>query len=221
MQREKCRRMYRRSLWVLFFKQFKMNNVVSLSPVSATGSSIRNSKTQLFLLMIAALFLLSSCGSSRKVTSVNTARKDVGKNTSYVTLEKPVNIKPQVLVDYAGQFLGTPYRYGSADPDKGFDCSGFVYHVLTHFGVQPPRASYQYKNVGRTIKRKKARTGDLILFRGTARNSNISHMGIITEVKDRKIYFIHASSPRSGGVIISELSGYYDKHFAKIVRILR
>jgi len=198
-----------------------MNNVVVSGNITAFGFLRRNGKAQLLLLLIIVLFLLSSCGSSRRVASGNQVRNYPEKNATYTTLEKPVDVNRKALVKYAEQFLGTPYRYGSTDPEKGFDCSGFVYHVLMHFHVQPPRASYQYKHAGKTIKRKKARPGDLILFRGSGRKSNISHMGIITEVKDRKVFFIHASSPRSGGVIISELSGYYEKHFAKIIRILR
>jgi len=189
--------------------------------ITAFGCLKKHGKVQLLLLLITTLFLLSSCGSSRRVASGNQVRNYPEKSATYTTLDKPVDINRKALVKYARQFLGTPYIYGSSDPEKGFDCSGFVYHVLMHFGVQPPRASYQYKHVGKNVKRKRARSGDLILFRGTGRNSNISHMGIITEIKDHKIFFIHASSPRSGGVIISELSGYYEKHFAKIIRILR
>lgn len=181
----------------------------------------RNGILRVLLPVAVLLCLLTSCGTSRRVTSGTDAVRPPEKKTAYITLEKPVDINRKELVHYARQFLGTPYEYGSSDPEKGFDCSGFVYHVLAHFQVKPPRASYQYKHVGRTMKRKKAKPGDLILFYSPGHSRNISHMGIITEAKDHRIFFIHASSPRSGGVIISELSGYYEKHFAKIIRILR
>src|SRR3954465_11481721 len=34
------------------------------------------------------------------------------------------------VLAYAETLIGTPYKYGSADPDIGFDCSGFITHVF-------------------------------------------------------------------------------------------
>lgn len=43
-----------------------------------------------------------------------------------------------LLVDYAMQFVGRPYRWGGDDPMSGFDCSGFVQELLAAVGEDPP-----------------------------------------------------------------------------------
>lgn len=45
------------------------------------------------------------------------------------------------VVDYAMQFVGTPYVYGGSSP-SGFDCSGFVGYVWGNYGVSLPRSTY-------------------------------------------------------------------------------
>ena len=35
--------------------------------------------------------------------------------------------------------LGVPYRYGGANPDQGFDCSGLVYYTYRSNGHAVPR----------------------------------------------------------------------------------
>lgn len=130
-----------------------------------------------------------------------------------------MDIKSSALITYAKRYLGAPYKYGGTTP-QGFDCSGFVYYVLMHFDVKPPRVTYQYEHIGKTVKVQHAKSGDIILFTGTS-GKKIGHMGIITEVKGDTVTFIHASSPRSGGVILSNLEGYWEQHFVKIIRILK
>lgn len=170
---------------------------------------------------LCCCFLLASCGASRKMAAkktVVTSNEHVPA-TTFKTLAEPLDINSSELIAYANKYLGAPYKYGGTTP-RGFDCSGFVYYVLMHFGVKPPRVTYQYEHVGKTIKVKHALPGDIILFTGTS-GKKIGHMGIITKVKQGTITFIHASSPRSGGVIISSLEGYWEEHFVKIVRILQ
>src|ERR1041384_6918286 len=43
--------------------------------------------------------------------------------------------KASQFVAYAKTLIGTPYLYGSIDPAKGLDCSGFVNAVSNHFGI--------------------------------------------------------------------------------------
>ena len=42
-----------------------------------------------------------------------------------------------LLEKYALQFAGTPYKWGGENPISGWDCSGFVKHLLQVFGVFP------------------------------------------------------------------------------------
>src|SRR5690625_2978308 len=36
---------------------------------------------------------------------------------------------PEELLAFAKTLIGIPYKYGSSDPTKGFDCSGFITYV--------------------------------------------------------------------------------------------
>lgn len=176
------------------------------------------------LILVIIGILLTSCGASRRMAAKNAVTTKSDNSSAFApatfkTLGEPLDIKSSTLISYAKKYLGAPYKYGGATPE-GFDCSGFVYYVLMHFDVKPPRVSYQYEHAGQTVKLKHARPGDIILFTGT-KGRQIGHIGIITEAKDDTITFIHASSPRSGGVILSRLEGYWEQHFVKIIRILK
>ncbi len=175
---------------------------------------------QIFFLGLFASVILVSCGAGRKAAT-KTAPAPVHKNYSTAkTLAQPLDIDREELIDYARQFIGTPYKYGSINPANGFDCSGFVYHVLVNFNVNPPRSTYEYENVGKDITERQARPGDIILFTGSD-NKKIGHMGIITENKNDTIKFLHSATSRNIGVIESSLAGYYRKHFVKVIRILK
>lgn len=171
------------------------------------------------LFAFSALLFLSSCSSSRKASRA--AAEPVTKTYSTAkTISEPLDINRKELLDYAKSFIGTPYKYGSINPVNGFDCSGFVYHVLTRFNINPPRSSYEYENVGKEVSLKHAKPGDLILFTGSD-HSKIGHIGIVTENDRDSLKFIHAATSRNIGVIISDFSGYYKDHFVKVVRILK
>lgn len=45
------------------------------------------------------------------------------------------------VVEFASQFVGTPYVYGGSSP-AGFDCSGFVSYVWGNYGVGLPHSTY-------------------------------------------------------------------------------
>jgi cell wall-associated NlpC family hydrolase len=129
-------------------------------------------------------------------------------------------IKAKKLVEYAKTLLGTPYLYGSTDPSKGFDCSGFITHVFNHFRIKVPRSSFDFTNVGKMVVPKKAKAGDLILFTGT--NSTIKrvgHMGIIVNNDDGELKFIHSTSGKAKGVVITPLENYYKSRFVKVIRV--
>lgn len=133
-------------------------------------------------------------------------------------MDQPLDIDRRELVRYAKTFLGTPYKYGASDPEKGFDCSGFLYYIFQHYHVKPPRSSYNYEHVGQTVSLQKALPGDLILFRGE-HSSRIGHIGIITSNKE-ELSFIHAAGSGTG-VIMSTFSGYYKRQFVKVIRVLK
>lgn len=125
------------------------------------------------------------------------------------------------FVNYAMTLIGTPYVYGSTDPAVGFDCSGFINHVAKNFGMTVPRSSVDFTNVGTEVSRELAKPGDLILFTGTDPSTGVvGHMGIITQNPGGgAISFVHSTSGKAKGVTVSELMGYYETRFVKVIRI--
>jgi len=128
--------------------------------------------------------------------------------------------KADSLIEYATSLKGTPYRFGGTDPKTGFDCSGFVYHVMQRFAISVPRASRGYANFGQEVEKSEAQPGDVIVFTGTAMKG-IGHVGIIISEKGGPIRFVHASSARRHPeVVVTYLNDYYTKRFVSIRRVL-
>ena len=114
----------------------------------------------------------------------------------------------------AKQYLGTGYVYGGASP-RGFDCSGFTMYVYSQHGYSLPHSATSQWQSGlgtRVDSISELQPGDLVFFNDPSRNAGraCSHAGIYTGDGQ----FIHSSSSRSGGVIVSSLtSGYYNTYF--------
>jgi len=131
-------------------------------------------------------------------------------------------VQPDSLVAFAKTLIGTPYLYACTDPQKGLDCSGFVTYVFNHFNIAVPRSSVDFTNYGKEINLEKAKPGDLILFTGTDSSDLIvGHMGIVESIKDDTLRFIHSTSGKAKGVVISPLGDYYKKRFVKVIRVFR
>ena len=130
------------------------------------------------------------------------------------------NTMPDSVVAFGKSLVGTPYLYASSDPDKGFDCSGFITYVFTHFNIAVPRSSVDFTNVGLEIPREVASAGDLILFTGTDSTIRIvGHMGIVESNEHGNLLFLHSTSGKAYGVTISPLKGYYESRFVKVIRV--
>lgn len=133
----------------------------------------------------------------------------INSSLGYFTTEKENNFtnttdKGQKVVDFAKQFLGNPYIYGSTDLQKGTDCSGFTYSVFANFGININRISKdQYLN-GIFIEKSDLQKGDLVFF-NTGENTPISHVGIF--IGDNQ--YIHCTDTKGLGVIISRMDSDY------------
>ena len=80
-----------------------------------------------------------------------------------------------------------------------------------------PRISRDQAKEGKEIRLRDVQEGDLVFFKTSG--SSISHVGIVENVKNGEIFFIHAST--SKGVIISSLEEiYWNKRFVKATRVL-
>ncbi len=119
------------------------------------------------------------------------------------------------LPQTAKRYLGKRYRYGGSSPSRGFDCSGFVYHLLRIYGFRAPRTASELYRLGQPVPKSHLRPGDLVFFRNTSCQRGITHVGIY--IGDGK--FIHASSGR-GQVTITGLDDlYYAKRFVGARRL--
>jgi cell wall-associated NlpC family hydrolase len=164
-------------------------------------------KKSFYILSLIALF--ASCKSSSVITSSSAENK---KESANQIIDEIISI--------ASENIGV--RYKTAGTTKsGYDCSGLVYSSFGQYDVKLPRSSYEQSKIGIELGQnlKKAKKGDLIFFK-TNRRSQINHVGIITEVDDDDIKFIHAST--SKGVIISSMrEPYYQNTFVQLNRVLK
>lgn len=110
------------------------------------------------------------------------------------------------IVAFAEKYMGTPYCYASADPVKGFDCSGFVHFVFAHFGIEVPRSSSEFGKLGPALKPADFKKGDVLVFYGYRDRTAVGHVGIVYEANGMQSTFIHASSGSEYAVTISDLA---------------
>ncbi|MGE5518619.1 MAG: C40 family peptidase [Candidatus Dadabacteria bacterium] len=175
---------------------------------------------------------LSTIDSSKAYALHNSLRKkpdsailvvDTVKKDSILLPASKINIKnvqPQQLVDFAKTLIGIPYHYASTNPQVGFDCSGFVTYVFSHFNIAVPRSSIDFTHVGTDIPVEQSKPGDLVLFTGTDSTERfVGHMGIIVSNANNEVNFIHSTSGKKHGVTITPLNGYYKGRYVKTIRI--
>lgn len=122
------------------------------------------------------------------------------------------------LIRMASDNLGSRYRAGGTSKN-GFDCSGLMYSTFSSLDIKLPRSSVEMAAIGTKVEAKEAKKGDLIFFK-TRGGSQINHVGMVVEVCDGEIRFIH-SSTQSGVIISSTKEKYYEKNFTQINRVLQ
>lgn len=95
-----------------------------------------------------------------------------------------------IAVNAALAQQGTPYRYATAVPGVGFDCSGLTSYAWGRAGVYLPHQSRSQYAATPRVSVSSAQPGDLIFF-----YSPISHVGIYLGGGQQ----IHA--PNTGSVV--------------------
>jgi cell wall-associated NlpC family hydrolase len=178
-----------------------------------------------FGILILSFVVFFSCkkpgGSSLSATGGYHALPALAPGTKdqYVTVETG-KTTPAELIAFARSLKGTPYKYGSTDPEQGFDCSGFVTCVFNHFGIPVPRPSVDFTFVNTPININQAKPGDLILFTGTDSIPRVvGHIGIIVSNQKGDLIFIHATSRNDDGVIETPFALYYRQRYIKTIRV--
>jgi cell wall-associated NlpC family hydrolase len=179
-----------------------------------------------YLFSAFLLVLLYSCSAS-KPSAITSNREGVAvkskvaiRNNVPARVIDTKQVPAEKVVSFAETLQGTPYKYGSIVKEKGFDCSGFVYYVFSHYKISVPRVSKDFTNAGREISTLDSKRGDIILFTGSDVNSGeVGHMGIITRNDKGVLQFIHAASGKGGGVTISTMNSYFVPRFVKVIRV--
>lgn len=167
------------------------------------------------LLLLLASFFTACKSTSNSITS----RRGEPKEKSNRSDKRNSERLAEQLIDFAAENIGVRYKYGGTTR-SGFDCSGLMYTVFNSENIVLPRNSFEQSKIGVVLnqRREQAQKGDLIFFK-TDNSKKINHVGIIIEVSDDEIKFIHSST--SKGVIISSTrQQYYKNSFVQINRIL-
>ncbi|GAB2611038.1 hypothetical protein Aab01nite_25470 [Paractinoplanes abujensis] len=113
----------------------------------------------------------------------------------------------QNVVDAAKKYLGTPYVFGSTDPDKGLDCSALVQRAYSDLGIKLPRLSHQQAKAGEPVANlAQAKPGDILAF-----DSPVDHVAIY--LGDNKMI----AAPKPGDHV--KIQSVYEKptHIRRVV----
>lgn len=189
--------------------------------------------------ILSAIFsaiLLSSCAPSKKVvvskkkTSAperNVKRSDDKLKIDDVKIELEVEEskasvsekKADKVISTARTFIGTPYKYGGTTR-SGMDCSALLINSFSAVKLNLPRSSEAQSQVGKEVSMSELKPGDLVFFATGNKKKQITHVGLITDVKSKdNVKFIHASS--SLGVVETNLfAEYYQKRFRVARRVI-
>jgi len=172
-----------------------------------------------YLFLVFLAFTLSHCKSSKRSKVVTKKAKLEQRDKANNKAENTPVSKSSQIIDYSKQFLGTRYKWGGTTK-RGMDCSGLVYESFSAHQIYLPRISRDIAKKGKKIKLNETLKGDLLFFKtGKSRRNAINHVGLVVEIKNNTIYFIHATT--SKGVIISSLNeDYWKSAFTEVRRIL-
>lgn len=80
-------------------------------------------------------------------------------------------------VDWAGQQLGKPYKWGATGP-AAFDCSGLTMGAWQAAGVQLPRTSTAQAGAGQQVPREQAQPGDLLFWSSGGGVAGVHHVAL-------------------------------------------
>ena len=118
-------------------------------------------------------------------------------------------LNPSNVIHTALSLKGKPYRYGGVTPD-GFDCTGFLLHVFSEFGVQFPRTTSRLAHKGKKIAKRNLLPGDIVFFHTIGIFPKPTHAGLYIGEGQ----FIHAGTSEPSGVRVDSLKHpYYDRRF--------
>lgn len=122
--------------------------------------------------------------------------------------------KAEIIVSEAIRFMGTRYKRGGTTT-RGIDCSGLCLVAYQAVGISIPHWSTAIASTIPTkVRMSDIQPGDILCFNDHSRDGRIDHVGLVTEVSNGIVTFIHATS--HGGVMTSQLS---DSHWQRRYRL--
>lgn len=172
-----------------------------------------------YFLIVALLIGLGACKSSKKNKQSNSGNKtSTAKEKKKEKSTKAERADTEKVIKTARSYIGTSYRYGGTNR-AGLDCSGLVQLSFKSIEVALPRNSEEQSKVGSPISIKDIKEGDLVFFTDKKGHKKITHVGLVTEVKDDdNIKFIHSTTKL--GVVENNLkSEIYYPIFLKAMRV--
>lgn len=119
------------------------NTAATTNTASSTNTTASNTNT--------------AASSSQAVSQAPTG------STSSSTSTSTASASASAITSYALTFLGVPYVWGGTTP-SGFDCSGLVQYVYSHFGINLGRTTYTQQYAGTKISVASAQAGDLYFW---------------------------------------------------------
>jgi len=170
-------------------------------------------KNILLFSVVLALFLASCTKrmyiSEEVIYSVDENNQTLNNSNSSIENNDIVFDEQQLiisLIEYAESLDGSPYKWGGTTPE-GFDCSGFIQHIYSHFGINIPRMPADMAAISEKVDIKDLKPGDLVYFKGSNKDSDeIGHVAMVVEKTTDGFKFIHSTS--SKGVIVSDINQY-------------
>lgn len=182
------------------------------------------------LFFLSIVVIVSAC-KSNKTVRVSSAKKTTtnvkysasasndfhGTNGSGYS-EKPTDKNTDKIIKTALSYNGTKYKYGGTTK-KGMDCSGLIYTSFTSHDISLHRSSAMMATQGKKIRLNDVQKGDLLFFRTDKKAGKINHVGLIVDIEDDDVKFIHSTTSR--GVIVSSIKdGYWNHAFVEARRVL-
>jgi probable lipoprotein NlpC len=199
------------------------------------------STQKLFFALFVGTIIFTSCSGPKKITGskkarnapeTTTKRGDKGNEKLPEIVDNPIeeidmrpdkkeksSDKTEKVISTARTFIGTPYKYGGMTR-SGMDCSGLLINSFTVVKVNLPRSSEAQSKVGTQVKMNDLKPGDLVFFATGNKKNEITHVGLVTDVKAKdNVKFIHASS-KLGVVETNLFAEYYQKRFRVARRVI-
>ena len=150
--------------------------------------NLSTSRKKLPLLLLLA-FLFSQCSLFKIPEEERSPYAGREEGGAIATTEDRLRMD---IIQYAEQFLGTPYQYGGMSPKTGFDCSGFTAYVLNRYDINVSHSSAAQEKEGKKVRLKDVQPGDLIFYRRGGPLSKVFHVSMVAENDSDGITVIHS-----------------------------